>query len=100
MALCTGFALALAAHVCRACQEEGAGMTHLKQHVFKPATGICISCGADLQEGHLPCDHALKSAPDCFERDDPRWQAEESENTLKPGTTIGNRADSRQTDHA
>ncbi len=54
-------------------------MTHLKQHVFNSATDICIYCGADLQEGHLPCDHALKSAPDYFDRDDPRWQAEESE---------------------
>jgi hypothetical protein len=75
-------------------------MTHLKQHVFKSATDICIYCGADLQEEHLPCDHALASAPDYFERDDPRWQAEESQNALKPGTTIGHWANSRQSDHA
>jgi hypothetical protein len=81
-------------------QEEGTPMTHLKQHVFNSATDICISCGADLQEGHLPCDHAMESAPDYFERDDPRWQAEESQNALQPGTTIGHWANSRQTDHA
>jgi len=75
-------------------------MTNLKQHVFKSATDICIYCGADLQEGDLPCDHALASAPDYFERDDPRWQAEESQNALQPGTTIGHWANSRQTDHA
>jgi len=58
-------------------------MTHLKQHVFNSATDACISCGAERQE-HLPCDHALESAPDYFDRDDPRWQAEESENPLRP----------------
>ena len=100
MAHCTVLAFVLAAHAVEIVQEEGAGMTHLKQHVFKSATDICISCGADLQEGHLPCDHALESAPDYFEQDDPRWQAEESQNALKPGTTIGHRANSRQSDRA
>ena len=56
-------------------------MTHLKQHVFNSATDACIYCGAERQEGHLPCDHALASAPDYFDRDDPRWQVEESEKT-------------------
>jgi len=60
-------------------------MAHLKQHVFKSTTGVCIYCGAERQEGQLPCDHALESAPDYFDRDDPRWQAEESENSLRPG---------------
>lgn len=54
-------------------------MIHLKQHVFNPVTDICIYCGADLQEGHLPCDYALASAPDYFDRNDPRWHAEEAE---------------------
>jgi len=58
-------------------------MAHLKQHVFNSAADVCIYCGAERQEGHLPCDHALKSAPDYFDRDDPRWQAEESENPLR-----------------
>jgi hypothetical protein len=62
-------------------------MTHLKQHVFNSATDVCIYCGAERQEGHLPCDHALESAPDYFDRDDPRWQAEESEDAPKPGRT-------------
>lgn len=53
-------------------------MSHLKQHVFNPIADICIYCGADLQEGHLPCDHALPSAPDYFDRDDPRWHAEKA----------------------
>jgi hypothetical protein len=61
-------------------------MTHLKQHVFNSVTDVCIYCGADLQEGHLPCDHALESAPDYFDQDDPRWQAEESR---KYATTFG-----------
>lgn len=47
-------------------------MAHLKQHVFNSATDVCIYCGAERQEGHLPCDHALESAPDYFDRDDPR----------------------------
>ncbi len=51
-------------------------MSHLKQHVFNSVTDIY--CGTDLQEGHLPCDHALPSAPDFFDRDDPRWHAEEA----------------------
>jgi hypothetical protein len=59
-------------------------MTHLKQHVFNAATDVCIYCGAERREGHLPCDHALESAPDYFDRDDPRWQAEKSENPLRP----------------
>jgi hypothetical protein len=59
-------------------------MAHLKQHVFNSATDVCIYCGAERQEEHLPCDHALESAPDYFDRDDPRWQAEESENPLRP----------------
>jgi hypothetical protein len=62
-------------------------MTHLKQHVFKSefsgATDLCIYCGADLQEGHVPCDHALRSAPDYFDRDDPRWTAEQAERTAE-----------------
>lgn len=58
-------------------------MTHLKQHVFDSSIDVCINCGADLQEGHLPCDHSLESSPDYFEPDDPRWQAEESENARK-----------------
>ena len=58
-------------------------MIHLKQHVFDSRTGVCIYCGADLQEGHLPCDHALESAPDYFDRDDLRWQDEESDNSRK-----------------
>jgi hypothetical protein len=66
----------------------GAAMSHLKQHVFDSATDICWYCGADLQEADLPCDHALASAPDYFDEDDPRWQAEESENTLVP--EVGN----------
>jgi len=60
-------------------------MTHLKQHVFNSATDVCIYCGAERQEGHLPCDHALESAPDYFDRDDPRWQAEESESFTEAG---------------
>jgi len=60
-------------------------MTHLKQHVFGSSTDVCIYCGADLQEGHLPCDHSMESAPDYFDQDDPRWQAEESENAPRPG---------------
>jgi hypothetical protein len=60
-------------------------MTHLKQHVFNSA-GVCISCGADRQETDLPCDHPLRSAPDYFDRDDPRWQAEQSENALRSAT--------------
>ena len=59
-------------------------MAHLKQHVFNTGTDVCIYCGADLKEGHLLCDRALESAPDYFDRDDPRWQAEESENPLRP----------------
>jgi hypothetical protein len=59
-------------------------MAHLKQHVFNAATDVCLYCGAERQEEHLPCDHALKSAPDYFDWDDPRWQAEESENPLRP----------------
>lgn len=55
-------------------------MTHLKQHVFNSAD-VCISCGADL-----PCDHPLEFAPDYFDRDHPRWQAEESENALRSAT--------------
>lgn len=62
-------------------------MTHLKQHVFNSATDVCIHFGAERREGHLPCDHALESAPDYFDRDDPRWQVEESENSLRPGRT-------------
>jgi hypothetical protein len=62
-------------------------MAHLKQHAFNSSTNVCIYCGADLQEGHLPCDHALASAPDYFDRDDPRWQAEESESELKSENT-------------
>ena len=59
-------------------------MTHLKQHVFhsdlSKTTDVCIYCGADLQEGHLPCDHALESAPDYFDREGARWQAEQALN--------------------
>ena len=62
-------------------------MAHLKQHAFNSSTNVCIYCGADLQEGHLPCDHALASAPDYLDRDDPRWQAEESESELKSENT-------------
>jgi hypothetical protein len=29
-------------------------MSHLKQHVLDSATGICLYCGADLQEADLP----------------------------------------------
>lgn len=54
-------------------------MAHLKQHVFDPESDTCIFCGADLQEGDLPCDHALESAPDYFDEDDKRWQDEESQ---------------------
>lgn len=57
-------------------------MTHLKQHVFNSAD-VCISCGADLPEADLPCDHPLQSATDYFDRDDPRWQAEESEKCVE-----------------
>ena len=57
-------------------------MTHLRQHVFHYATDGCTYCGAGLQEEHLPCDHALGSAPDYFDRDDPRWQAEGSEKCI------------------
>jgi hypothetical protein len=60
-------------------------MAHLKQHLFNSATNVCICCGAERQEGDLPCDHASESAPDYFGRDDPRWQAEESEHSLRPG---------------
>jgi hypothetical protein len=60
-------------------------MNHLKQHVFNSTMSVCIYCGADLEEGYLPCDHALQSAPDYFDRDDQRWQAEESETVLKSG---------------
>jgi hypothetical protein len=53
-------------------------MPHLKQHVFRSdlrrTTVTCIYCGAELQEGHLPSDHALESAPDYFDPGDPRWQ--------------------------
>jgi hypothetical protein len=63
-------------------------MTHLKQHVFhselNETTDVCIYCGADLQEEHLPCDRALESAPDYFDREDPRWQAEEAETIRTP----------------
>jgi hypothetical protein len=61
-------------------------MTHLKQHVFDSRTEVCVCCGADLQEANLPCDHALESAPDYFDEDDPRWQAEESENPVESET--------------
>jgi hypothetical protein len=60
-------------------------MTHLKQHGFNSA-GVCISCGADLEDADLPCDYPLQSAPDYFDRDDPRWQAEESEIALRLAT--------------
>jgi hypothetical protein len=60
-------------------------MRHLKQHVFDSTTDACLNCGAGLQEGHLPCDHALESAPDYFEPDDPRWQAEESASPFGTG---------------
>jgi hypothetical protein len=60
-------------------------MAHLKQHLFNSATNVCIYCGAERQEGDMPCDHALESAPDYFDRDDSRWQAEESENSVRPG---------------
>jgi hypothetical protein len=62
-------------------------MAHLKRPAFNSSTNVCIYCGADPQEGHLPCDHALASAPDYFDRDDPRWQAEESESELKSENT-------------
>jgi hypothetical protein len=59
-------------------------MHRLKQHLFRSAlhgtNGTCIYCGADFEEDHSPCDHALESAPDYFEPDDPRWQAEEADN--------------------
>ncbi|HEX6504587.1 MAG TPA: hypothetical protein VF011_15215 [Terriglobales bacterium] len=55
-------------------------MTHLKQHVCDSA--VCIPSGADLPEADLPCDHPLESASDYFDRDDPRWQAKESENAV------------------
>jgi hypothetical protein len=58
-------------------------MTHLKQHVFNSSTDVCIYCGSKQQEEHLPCDHALESAADYFDRDDPRWRAEESESVPK-----------------
>jgi hypothetical protein len=74
-------------------------MAHLKQHVFNSATDVCIYCGVDLQEGHLPCDHALESAPDYFDRDDPRWQAEESENRLRPRQS-GNPGSSKYEAHS
>ena len=58
-------------------------MTPLKQHIFQSelsgTTDVRIYCGAGLQEGDLPCDHALESAPDYFDRNDPRWTAEEPE---------------------
>ena len=38
-------------------------MSHLKQHVFDSEADVCVYCGADLEEAHLPCDHALESAP-------------------------------------
>jgi len=60
-------------------------MTHLKQHVFNSATDVCINCGAGLEGGHLPCDQALESATDYFDRDDPRWQSEESKSARKAG---------------
>ena len=60
-------------------------MTHLKQHVFNSAD-VCISCGAGFPEADLPCDHPLQSAPDYFDRDDPRRQAEEPENALRTAT--------------
>lgn len=59
-------------------------MRHLKQHVFDSTTDACLNCGAGLQEAHLPCDHALESAPDYFDEDDPRWQDEESTSPLEP----------------
>ena len=43
-----------------------------KQHVFNPETDLCIYCGADLQEGQLPCDRAPDSAPDYDENDKQR----------------------------
>ena len=60
-------------------------MTHLKQHVFNSAD-VCISCGADFPEADLPCDDPLQSAPDYFDRDDPRWHDEESENAVRSAT--------------
>jgi hypothetical protein len=57
-------------------------MTHLKQHVFNSAD-VCMSCGADRQEADLPCDYPLESAPDYFDRADPRWQIEEPESALR-----------------
>jgi hypothetical protein len=65
-------------------------MTHLKQHLFNSAD-VCISCGADVQETELPCDCPLQSAPDYFDRDDPRWQVEESANTLRSAPLSHNR---------
>jgi hypothetical protein len=64
-------------------RQQGQAMAHLKQHVFASESDTCIFCGADLEEADLPCDHALESAPDYFDEDDKRWQAEESENALK-----------------
>lgn len=60
-------------------------MTHLTQHVFNSAEA-CISRGADLPEADLPCDYPLQAPPDYFDRADPRWQAEESENALRSAT--------------
>lgn len=60
-------------------------MTHLKQHVFN-SSDVCIPCGADLSEADLPCDDPPQSAPDYFDRDDPRWQAEDAENALRSAT--------------
>jgi hypothetical protein len=60
-------------------------MTHLKQHVFNSAD-VCIACGADLPKADLPCDYPLLSAPDYFDRGDPRWQAAVSENALRSAT--------------
>ena len=68
MAHCTVLAFVLAAHAVEIVQEEGAGMTHLKQHVFKSATDICIYCGADLQEGATP-DGWLRGLRPCRDED-------------------------------
>ncbi len=60
-------------------------MTHLKQHAFNPPT--CVSLVAPISRKPVClCDHPLQSAPDYFDRDDPRWQAEESENALRAAT--------------
>ena len=61
-------------------------MTHLKQHVYSSA-GVCMSYGADLPETNLPCDHPLQFAPDYSDREDARWQAEQSENALRSATS-------------